>query len=37
MCNRYRMSAKQIEVALRFGVSPELIMPESEPLPPPEL
>ena len=37
MCNRYRMSAKQIEVALRFGIDPSLIMPEPEPLPPPEL
>jgi putative SOS response-associated peptidase YedK len=37
MCNRYRMSAKQIEVALRFGIDPALIMPEPEPLPPPEL
>ena len=37
MCNRYRMSAKQAEVALRFGIDPALIMPEPEPLPPPEL
>lgn len=37
MCNRYRMSAKQAEVARRFGVDPALIMPEPERLPPPEL
>jgi putative SOS response-associated peptidase YedK len=37
MCNRYRMSAKQAEVALRFRIDPRLIMPEPEPLPPPEL
>jgi putative SOS response-associated peptidase YedK len=37
MCNRYRMSAKQVELARKFGIPPELIMPEPEPLPPPEL
>jgi len=37
MCNRYRMSAKQVEVARAFGVPEHLIMPEPEPLPPPEL
>jgi putative SOS response-associated peptidase YedK len=37
MCNRYRMSAKQAELAQRFGIDPALIMPEPEPLPPPEL
>jgi putative SOS response-associated peptidase YedK len=37
MCNRYRMSAKQAELAHRFGVDPKYIMPEPEPLPPPEL
>jgi putative SOS response-associated peptidase YedK len=37
MCNRYRMSAKQVELAQRFGVDPKLIMPEPDPLPPPEL
>ncbi|TFI57754.1 DUF159 family protein [Sphingomonas parva] len=37
MCNRYRMTAKQQELALRFGIDPALIMPEPEPLPPPEL
>lgn len=37
MCNRYRMSAKQVELAERFGVDPKYIMPEPEPLPPPEL
>jgi putative SOS response-associated peptidase YedK len=37
MCNRYRMSAKQVEVAIRFGIDPALIMPEPERLPPPEL
>jgi putative SOS response-associated peptidase YedK len=37
MCNRYRMSAKQVELARHFGVPEHLIMPEPEPLPPPEL
>ena len=37
MCNRYRMSAKQAEVAIQFGIEPALIMPEPGPLPPPEL
>jgi putative SOS response-associated peptidase YedK len=37
MCNRYRMSAKQAEVAIEFGIDPALIMPEPERLPPPEL
>ncbi len=37
MCNRYRMTAKQAEVAIQFGVDPALIMPEPGPLPPPEL
>ena len=37
MCNRYRMSAKQAELAQCFGIDPALIMPEPEPLPPPEL
>lgn len=37
MCNRYRMSAKQAELAQRFGIDPALIIPEPEPLPPPEL
>lgn len=37
MCNRYRMTAKQAELALRFGIAPELILPEPERLPPPEL
>jgi putative SOS response-associated peptidase YedK len=37
MCNRYRMSAKQVELARAFGVPEHLIMPEPEPLPPPEL
>lgn len=37
MCNRYRMSAKQAEVALAFGIDPALILPEPGPLPPPEL
>lgn len=31
------MSAKQVEVAIAFGVDPALIMPEPERLPPPEL
>lgn len=37
MCNRYRMTASQAEIALRFGIDPDLIMPEPERLPPPEL
>ena len=37
MCNRYRMSAKQAELAIQFGIDPALIMPEPGPLPPPEL
>ena len=37
MCNRYRMTAKQAELAERFGIDPALIMPEPERLPPPEL
>jgi hypothetical protein len=37
MCNRYRMSAKQVELAQRFGIDPKLIMPEPTPLPPPGL
>lgn len=37
MCNRYRMSAKQVDVARAFGISEHLIMPEPTPLPPPEL
>lgn len=37
MCNRYRMTAKQAELARRFGVPEHLIMPEPERLPPPEL
>lgn len=35
MCNRYRMSAKQAELAARYGVKP--IYPEEVTLPPPEL
>jgi putative SOS response-associated peptidase YedK len=31
------MSAKEAELALRFGIDPKLIMPEPERLPPPEL
>ena len=37
MCNRYRMTAKQEELALRVGIDPALSMPEPDPLPPPEL
>jgi len=37
MCNRYRMSAKQADLAKAFGLPEHLIMPEPEPLPPPEL
>ena len=37
MCNRYRVSAKQIEIARHFGFDIDRLMPEPEPLPPPEL
>lgn len=37
MCNRYRVSAKQIEIAKRYGIDPSTLSPEPEPLPPPEL
>lgn len=37
MCNRYRMSAEQVNLARAFGVPEHLIMPEPEPLSPPEL
>src|SRR3712207_3297613 len=37
MCNRYRVTAKQIEIAQRYGVNPALLFPEPETLPPPEL
>src|SRR4028118_1155911 len=37
MCNRFRMTAKQAEVAVQLGIDPALIMPEPGPLPPPEL
>lgn len=35
MCNRYRMTAKQAELAARYGVEP--IYPEDATFPPPEL
>ena len=37
MCNRYRVSAKQIEIAKRYGFEVDQLMPEPEHLPPPEL
>ena len=37
MCNRYRVTAKQIEIAQRYGVDPALLFPEPETLPLPEL
>src|SRR5438309_8921470 len=37
MCNRYRVSAKHIEIAQRYGIDPADLMPEPERLPPPEL
>ena len=37
MCNRYRVSAKQMEIAKQFGFPIDTLMPEPEPLPPPEL
>ena len=35
MCNRFRMTAKQTELAARFGIAP--IYPEDATFPPPEL
>jgi hypothetical protein len=32
-----RVTAKQIEIAERYGVDPATLFPEPEPLPPPEL
>ena len=37
MCNRYRVTANQIELAEKYGIVFEKLMPEPEPLPPPEL
>jgi len=37
MCNRFRVTAKQAELAIRYGVDPADLMPEPERLPPPEL
>jgi putative SOS response-associated peptidase YedK len=37
MCNRYRVSAKQLELAKTYGVDPDRLMPDPDPLPPPEL
>ena len=37
MCNRFRVSAKQLEIAERYGVDPATLFPEPDPLPPPEL
>ena len=37
MCNRYRVSAKQLEVAERYGFDISKLFPEPDPLPPPEL
>jgi putative SOS response-associated peptidase YedK len=37
MCNRFRVTAKQLELAQRYGVDPATLMPDPEPLPPPEL
>lgn len=37
MCNRYRVTAKQIEIAKRYGVPLDRLMPEPVQLPPPEL
>ena len=37
MCNRFRVSARQEEIARRFGFPAELLFPEPEHLPPPEL
>jgi len=37
MCNRYRVSAKQLELAQRYGFDVDKLRPEPDPLPPPEL
>ncbi len=37
MCNRFRVTAKQIEIARRYGVDPATLFPEPETLPLPEL
>jgi putative SOS response-associated peptidase YedK len=37
MCNRYRVSAKQLELAQKYGIDPATLFPDPEPLPPPEL
>ncbi|MDT9598552.1 SOS response-associated peptidase [Sphingosinicella rhizophila] len=37
MCNRYRLNAQQIEIARSMGIPEHLIIPEPEPMPPPEL
>ena len=37
MCNRFRVTAKQIEIARRYGVDPASLFPEPETLPLPEL
>ncbi|HEY0112198.1 MAG TPA: hypothetical protein VGB59_03490 [Allosphingosinicella sp.] len=37
MCYRYRVSAKQLEIAKRFGFDISKLGPEPERLPPPEL
>jgi putative SOS response-associated peptidase YedK len=36
MCNRYRMSAKQLELAAAFGIDISKLLPEEQ-MPPPEL
>ncbi len=37
MCNRFRVTAKQIEIARRYGVDPASLFPEPETLPLPDL
>ena len=37
MCNRYRVSPKQLELAKRYGFDISKLFPEPETLPPPEL
>lgn len=37
MCNRYRVSAKQIDLAKQYGFDVGKLMPEPERMPPPEL
>ena len=37
MCNRYRVSAKQLDLAKQYGFPVDQLMPDPERMPPPEL